>query len=1106
MKSPDPDGSPLETDQPVPATDAKGKEGAAAAPACRPPEQFGRYRILAEIGAGGMGTVYKAHDPQLDRVVAVKVPRLDAVGQDDPTWVRRFLREARIAAAVRHPHVCPIYDVGEHGRTPYVVMAYIDGPSLAACLRLGDRFSRPAEAARVARQVAEALVAIHARGLIHRDLKPANILIDGDGQAILTDFGLARPEQDSEHLTASGALAGTPAFMAPEQAAGESGRIGPRTDLYALGVVLYRMLAGRMPFSGPPVTVLWKIVHETPPALSELRPGLDPVLEEIVRKAMAARPEDRFSSAQDLAAALDHWLTHSAPTCPIPGPSAGEGEEQAGVLPRSATVTVERPRASTPTEEGARANAQTLTLPEGPGRQPASRSPGGRWRWVLAAAVACILVGGGLLALHRLHQGEGGDAVKDDQPGPVSEGDADPAVVRPAPLDFPAGAPLSAKVLVGTPAPLAGLRSWTIETRLPRGPVFALAYHPDGRLLAAAGDDGMIRLWETDTRRLVRLLVGHGGPVRGLAWSPRGRFLASAGDDGAVRLWEAASGLLLRTCRGHKGSVQAVAWSPDGKTLAGGGRDGVVQRWNAADGLPLPQTLVQQGPVEAVAWSPDGKLLASAGRERTVRLWEAGSGRAVHALEGHTLPQVAALAWSADSRTLASAGSDGKVLLWDVASGKPAGALEPRVPVTALAWSARTGRLCSGTVTGVQTWDATGRLLDTLGRAWSPDGAGLASSGQDGGVRLWNADTRVSATIAGHPAGAAAVAWSPDGATLALAGFGDRSLRLWDAATGQFRSLAGKEAAVDPVAAWSAGGKLLAAATADGAVHLWDISEKSWRNPLRGHTGQVLSLAWSPGGKTLASAGADGSVYLWDPATGKGQVVLEGRPGGVYALSWSPDGESLACGTGREVEIRRPGANKPLFVLDELTGPAHAVSWSPDGRALVAADGFGQGLVHFWKAGPWELEQKVGGHERGVFAAAWTGDGGGLATGGADGRVRFRDGRTGQLLGGLEGFTAPVRSLSWRPRTRTLAAAAEDGTVRIGRPEGKKLDAVLVPLSDGRGFVLGPSGQGTYPAGSEEDFVAVIQTDRGQDVLPLADFTARFPGKDAPGRFRLPEK
>jgi serine/threonine protein kinase len=212
------------------------------------PEQIGRYRILERLGTGGMGTVYKAHDPQLERVVALKLPRFDGPQRDRASRVQRFQREARAAAQVWHPHVCPIYDVGEHEGQPFVVMAYVEGQSLAERLAGKGRYEDVNEAVALLRQVLDDLDAVHARSIIHRDLKPSNIMIDAAGRAVLTDFGLARPESDTEHLTSDGVIVGTPAYMAPEQAAGESERIGPWTDLYSLGVVFYQMLTGRLPY------------------------------------------------------------------------------------------------------------------------------------------------------------------------------------------------------------------------------------------------------------------------------------------------------------------------------------------------------------------------------------------------------------------------------------------------------------------------------------------------------------------------------------------------------------------------------------------------------------------------------------------------------------------------------------------------------------------------------------------------------------------------------------------------------------------------------------------------------------------------------------------
>jgi hypothetical protein len=273
-----------------------------------------RFVIVKELGAGGMGTVYLARDPQLGRLVAVKVPRFDLPGEAQAR--QRFLREARAAAAVRHPHVCPIYDAGEHDGRPYVVMAFVEGPSLADRLRCLGRYEDRRLAVTQARQVAEALQAVHDHGIVHRDLKPGNVLLDAGGRALLADFGLARVQGDAGKLTAEGATPGTPAYMAPEQVDPALGPVDARTDVYSLGVVLYQMLTGRPPFTGTTSEVLRQIGGVDPPPPSRFRADLGPALEAIVQRAMARRPEDRYASAGAFAEALAGWLAGNATTEP----------------------------------------------------------------------------------------------------------------------------------------------------------------------------------------------------------------------------------------------------------------------------------------------------------------------------------------------------------------------------------------------------------------------------------------------------------------------------------------------------------------------------------------------------------------------------------------------------------------------------------------------------------------------------------------------------------------------------------------------------------------------------------------------------------------------
>ena len=267
------------------------------------PVQIGRYRVLGRLGAGGMGIVYKAHDGQLDRAVALKLPHFDGPTLAQELRKKRFQREACAAAQVWHPNVCPIFDVGEHEGCPYVVMGYIEGQSLEERLA-SSRFEDVSEAIALVRQVLDGLRAVHNCGIIHRDLKPGNILLDPSGRAILTDFGLARPEQPEEPLTSDGAVVGTPSYMAPEQAAGLIDQLGPWTDLYSLGVVLFRMLTGRLPFEGSVATVFAQIIHDEPPSPRVFRPELPPSLEAIVWRALRKRPSERFPDTCSFGTAL----------------------------------------------------------------------------------------------------------------------------------------------------------------------------------------------------------------------------------------------------------------------------------------------------------------------------------------------------------------------------------------------------------------------------------------------------------------------------------------------------------------------------------------------------------------------------------------------------------------------------------------------------------------------------------------------------------------------------------------------------------------------------------------------------------------------------------
>ncbi|MBT6157891.1 MAG: protein kinase [Planctomycetaceae bacterium] len=349
-------------------------DGAARRTAQPLPEQFGRYRIVRMLGEGAMGQVFLAHDDQLDRDVALKVPRFSAKGDEER--IERFYREARAAATLRHPNVCPIHDVGEFEGRPFLTMAYIEGRPLSDYVWEGKPLPQR-QAAIIVRKLARGLAAAHEEEVTHRDLKPANVMIDERNEPIVMDFGLAQRERDNEaQLTKDGTLLGTPAYMPPEQVIGDAKLIGPPADIYSLGVVLYELLTGELPFQGPVNVVLAQVLNVEPPPPSELRPGLDPDLdpdlEAICQRAMAKSIEDRFSSMDELDKALTAHLR--------------QGRSSTGKM------TVVGTAANKPTQAG----TQLDLKPEQPDAVDATTSSNGewfrqRWQWIVAISAAVFV-------------------------------------------------------------------------------------------------------------------------------------------------------------------------------------------------------------------------------------------------------------------------------------------------------------------------------------------------------------------------------------------------------------------------------------------------------------------------------------------------------------------------------------------------------------------------------------------------------------------------------------------------------------------------------------------------------------------------------------------
>src|SRR5262245_28497879 len=344
------------------------------------PELFGRYRILRKLGAGGMGAVYLAEDTKLGRQVALKVPHFTSDTRGPV--LERFRREARLAAGIDHPNLCAVYDVGEIDGIHFFSMEFVEGTLLSELI-VDERPWPERSAVRLVRRVALAVGELHRRGIVHRDLKPANVMVRASGEPVLMDFGLACAlASESQRLTGTGEVLGTLTYMPPEQLAGDRQRLGPASDVYSLGMILYELLTGQLPFDGPPLAVVHQVGHKVPEPPSRLRPTVDARLDAICQAALAKRPEDRFPDTAAFVAALDEFLRTPGGQrldCPQCGkalkvPAARKGKRLkcprcgAGLAPT--TMTQPRPGPAFSLHETLRNSSRETAARHGPATAP----------------------------------------------------------------------------------------------------------------------------------------------------------------------------------------------------------------------------------------------------------------------------------------------------------------------------------------------------------------------------------------------------------------------------------------------------------------------------------------------------------------------------------------------------------------------------------------------------------------------------------------------------------------------------------------------------------------------------------------------------------------
>jgi WD40 repeat protein/serine/threonine protein kinase len=1111
---------PSDYQQRFPALDVDWiRKALAGLPAPPAPAIVPGYEILGVLGHGGTGVVYQARQTALDRLVALKMIR--AGEHAPPEQIARFHTEAQAVARLHHPNIVQIYEVGDCDGLPYLALEFMEGGSLAR--QLNGVPQAPRLAAQLLEVLAQAVHHAHARNIVHRDLKPGNILLATTDEIPRTqdekswtscflqwpysvpkisDFGLAKCLDGGPATTQSGALLGTPSYMAPEQAACSGRAIGPAADVYALGAILYEMLTGRPPFRGATLLdTLEQVRSLEPVAPSQLQRAVSRDLETICLKCLRKEPVQRYTSALHLAEDLQRWLRgepiQARPVGGIerfgrwcrryPALATAMGVAAAALL---AATLVSIFFAAAQTRALKESEEQRLQLAETKGAL--EKTDAQRRRFARASASLTLDQGLRMCEQGQANRGLVLLAHSLQMVGPEDE-DLELAirmnmaawsrrvntlramVTQEEEQGVAALSPDGQTILTGHPDHTA--RLWSSATGQPQGlplphpsRVLRAEFRKDSKAVLIGCENGSAQLWDVATSQRIGPALRHPGPIHYEALSPNGSIAVTGCFDTMVQLWSLPSGQPLGQPLRHLDTIWVLAFSPDSRLILTGSWDKTARLWEAATGKPLGSALAHQDKIWWVGFSPDGKTALTCSEDKTARLWSTANGQLLGPPLRHQEP-VHVGAFSPDGKTVVTGSQDRTARRWDLATGSPLGLpLRHQDTVGSVAFNRDGHLLLTGAFDQTaRVWDsATGQALGSpLEHPRSiyqvllcPDGRTALTRGQDRDVRVWNvAPSLQDHRFVSHASTVYSLAFSPDGQTL-LTGSADRTARRWNAATGQPVGPVLLHPSVVRAASFSPDGRLILTGCDDGQARLWETTSGKLQRSFQLYKDWIVAADFSPDGQAIMTACRSGTARLWQVSTGQPLIPPLEHPDKVTDAALSPDGNTIVTGCkdfgARLWDARTGKLLRPP--LQHARGVA-TVAFGRNGQTILI--GCYDGEVCQWETATGLLLAPPVKHEDTVWGVALSPDGKTLATTGTDHTARFWNAPTGKPIGPALSHPHGLDRLAFYADGKTLLTACGDGTVRsweVPAPIPGKVEFILLWTQTITGLELDANG------------------------------------------------